>query len=272
MHYLSVCAIIRNEALYLEEWLEFHLLQGVEHFYLYDNESTDESVRLLMRYVLKGLVTLCDWPGQGQQMQTYQDLINEHKKPRGLISKWVAFIDVDEFMFRPNGKPIPALLKRYEPYGALAVRWYLYGSNQKESYEERFVTERFTKRAEKPDKHVKSIVNMEKVLSAGKNPHCFYFPAGTYAVDERMNRLPEEYALDYHPREPELIRINHYHTKSREEYIERKTSKPDPGHGRFMEDVHGTFRAHDVNDVEDGTLRHWAPVLEYNIKKRREGR
>lgn len=31
--YLAVCAIFRDEAPYLAEWIEFHRLVGVEHFY-----------------------------------------------------------------------------------------------------------------------------------------------------------------------------------------------------------------------------------------------
>ena len=40
--YLAVCAIYRNEAPYLREWIEFHRLVGVERFFLYNNESTDD--------------------------------------------------------------------------------------------------------------------------------------------------------------------------------------------------------------------------------------
>ena len=36
-HYLAICAIYRDEAPYLREWIEFHRLVGVEHFFLYDN-------------------------------------------------------------------------------------------------------------------------------------------------------------------------------------------------------------------------------------------
>ena len=35
--YLSVCAIYRDEAHYLAEWIEFHRLVGVERFFLYNN-------------------------------------------------------------------------------------------------------------------------------------------------------------------------------------------------------------------------------------------
>jgi hypothetical protein len=40
-HYLSICAIFKDEAPYLQEWIEFHRLLGVEKFYLYNNNSRD---------------------------------------------------------------------------------------------------------------------------------------------------------------------------------------------------------------------------------------
>ena len=41
IHYLAVCAIAKNEGPYFKEWLDWHHAQGVEKFYIYDNESTD---------------------------------------------------------------------------------------------------------------------------------------------------------------------------------------------------------------------------------------
>ncbi len=36
-HYLTLCAIFRDEADYLDEWLRFYDLVGVERFVLFDN-------------------------------------------------------------------------------------------------------------------------------------------------------------------------------------------------------------------------------------------
>ena len=38
---VSICAIFKNEALYLKEWIEFHRIVGIEHFYMYNNNSED---------------------------------------------------------------------------------------------------------------------------------------------------------------------------------------------------------------------------------------
>ena len=39
MDYLSLCLICKDENDYLAEWLDYHILMGVERFYIYDNES-----------------------------------------------------------------------------------------------------------------------------------------------------------------------------------------------------------------------------------------
>ena len=41
---LSLTLIVKNEAFYIKEWIEFHRMIGVTHFYIYDNESSDDFV------------------------------------------------------------------------------------------------------------------------------------------------------------------------------------------------------------------------------------
>jgi hypothetical protein len=43
-YYLFIGAIIYNEAEYIAEWIEYHLLVGVQKFYIFDNESTDNGL------------------------------------------------------------------------------------------------------------------------------------------------------------------------------------------------------------------------------------
>ncbi|HIQ89627.1 TPA: glycosyltransferase family 2 protein [Candidatus Galligastranaerophilus faecipullorum] len=38
---MSIAAILKNEAVYIKERIEFHRLVGAGRFYLYDNDSTD---------------------------------------------------------------------------------------------------------------------------------------------------------------------------------------------------------------------------------------
>ena len=50
---LTITAIFKNEGHYLKEWLDYHLLAGVEHFYLYNNDSTDNYKEVLAPYIEK---------------------------------------------------------------------------------------------------------------------------------------------------------------------------------------------------------------------------
>ena len=57
---LAMVTVLQNEAPFLPEWLEYHALYtvGVEHFYLYDDGSTDELAATLAPYLAAGLATL----------------------------------------------------------------------------------------------------------------------------------------------------------------------------------------------------------------------
>ena len=72
---VSICAIFKNEGPYLKEWIEFNHIVGVEHFYLYNNNSEDDYVSVLQPYIDSGLVTLCEWPQNHKQMECYIDCI-----------------------------------------------------------------------------------------------------------------------------------------------------------------------------------------------------
>src|SRR5277367_3568367 len=61
-HFLSLCSLFKDEAKFLKEWIEYHLLIGVDHFYLYNLESSDSSKKVLREYVSRGIVTLINWP------------------------------------------------------------------------------------------------------------------------------------------------------------------------------------------------------------------
>ena len=51
---LAVAAIAKNEGPYIKEWIEFYIKQGVSHFLIYDNDSTDNMYDVLQPYVTGG--------------------------------------------------------------------------------------------------------------------------------------------------------------------------------------------------------------------------
>src|SRR5690348_9778161 len=57
-YYLSIGAIFKNESHILGEWISHYLYHGVEHFYLINDESNDEYMKILQPYINKDIVTL----------------------------------------------------------------------------------------------------------------------------------------------------------------------------------------------------------------------
>jgi glycosyltransferase involved in cell wall biosynthesis len=256
--YLSICCIVKNEASYLEEWIEFHRLQGVEHFFIYDNLSIDNTAEVLQGYVEDGLVTLSLWPQHPGQLTAYNDALSRKE----LRSKWVAFIDADEFLFPTSGPDLPAVLHEFEAYSGIAVFWLIFGSSGHITRPHGLVTEAFVNRA--PDAHglngvFKSIVQADKTLKTAGNPHQFHFTTG-FVVNENDQPLTNV-QFPVPNASFEKIRINHYFSKSREEWQEKvkrgRACTADPN----LQRDDNTFHVHDRNEVCDLAIQRFVPQL-----------
>jgi hypothetical protein len=200
--------------LYLKEWLDFHLRIGIEYFYLYNNNSTDNFQDILRPYEIDNKATVICWPiHKGQtQLLAYNNCLAEFNRK----NKWIAFIDCDEFLYCPNNGDLKILLQEFEPYGGLAVNWQVYGSNGHKTKTAGGVLERFTKRAETQttfNSHIKSIVQPDKVI-ASVNPHYFKYKDSFGAVNEQGKPVTGPFS---YPVSINRVRINHYLCKSEEE-------------------------------------------------------
>lgn len=261
-YYLSICAVVKNERPYIEEWLAFHLLQGVEHFFLYDNDSTDGTYELLQSMEKTGYITLTRDFRTPLQLRAYNDALKNYESQ----TEWLLFIDVDEFCFATQGLSLADSLKQpaFTHMPGVAIHWLLFGSNSHENKSEGLIIERFTKRAREVDQHVKSAVRPRLTLKVADNPHSFIFRRNLRCVDEHGEHLPVQYALKTAP-SVDILRVHHYHTKSKEEAKLRWGSLPRSDSGK-MRNFSEQFKPHDRNDVEDVS----AAAYSYKVKQMME--
>src|SRR5687768_11286305 len=124
-HYLSACLCFMDAATYLAEWLAFYSALGVEHFFLYDNVSSDAYEAVTAPYVSSGRATLLTFPGRGVQHAMYSHCLRTF----GDATRWMMFCDDDEFLFPAEDVGLPGALERYEEFAGVAVAWHLYGSS-----------------------------------------------------------------------------------------------------------------------------------------------
>jgi glycosyltransferase involved in cell wall biosynthesis len=277
--YLSICAIFKDEAPYLPEWIEFHRLMGVEQFFLYDNVSVDGGREALEPWARTGLVTVsdCSIPlGQGGQSWAYADAL---ERARGR-TRWLAFIDLDEFLFSPALLPLPEVLRDYEEYPGVVVNWQVYGSSGLTARPDGLVIESFLMRARTQwvrNRRVKSIVDPTRAVRP-TGPHFFEYADRAPAVTENhepvrvvehrawtrrirrgLARLPLVEADPYAVRHSSVndvsvrrLRLNHYAVRSRQEF-EQKTARH--GSSRIADRY---FAYHDRNEVHDPALLPYA--------------
>ena len=253
-HILSIMAIMKNEGPYIKEWLDYHILVGVEKFYLYDNESTDDTKRILEPYIKKGIVDYTYWPGKAQQMIAYTDAFNKHAND----TKWMAIIDLDEFLVAADYDTIPEFLETLpKNFAELVIGWEQFGSSGHKTKPDGLVIENYKYHAAK-SWGIKSIVNPRLVYET-TNPHT-HEVAG-FMIDENGKRLGRIDQTENRNITTHKIRINHYVTKSFDEYIERMNkgtaTKQPISEYRSLE----KFKMYDKNEVYDNTMDKYVKKL-----------
>ena len=95
LYYLCVIGIFKNETLTMKTWLDHYLWQGVEHFYLIDNGSTDNPENILGAYSDK--ITLYHLPEKYKQVDHYRTIYQ--KEEISGKTKWLIMADLDEFWY-----------------------------------------------------------------------------------------------------------------------------------------------------------------------------
>jgi hypothetical protein len=123
---------LTNQGRFLPEWLEYHLLIGVEHFYVYVWDPDEELAKQLELYSSLGLVTVVDWtlpmsPGKTHlqphaQMQCLYKFgpstkyvspgLSRERNSDAPQFRWIMYNDVDEFfVVKKPMKTIPEALQ-----------------------------------------------------------------------------------------------------------------------------------------------------------------
>lgn len=221
--YLSIVTIIKNEGQYIKEWLDFHKAAGVERFYLFDNESDDNTIEILQSYIDSGDVIYIPFPGKNVQLFAYNTALDLSKK----TSKWLAIIDADEFLHPVGQNDLKTVLKDYEEFPGIGVNWVVYGPCGHKTKPSGGLCKNyrytFADMNHEMNCRVKSVIQPKKTMAVKSTHHCWY-KKGRYAVDENKEEIIGD--VLYTPKSTmkctmfnscNILRINHYWTKSEEE-------------------------------------------------------
>ena len=178
----------RNEAPYLREWLEYHLLIGFDAFFILNDGSDDDTQCVLDSYADAGV--LWRLPGdvveggaaqrldQGRVFDTCVDYLKSHPDRFDPSRTWMMTHDTDEFVFLKPESNVTSVheavtaLSRSRPLArSLEVPRLMFGSSGREYYDrEELVTERFTQRMDERRWHdFKSISLVANMAQPGED-------------------------------------------------------------------------------------------------------
>lgn len=262
---VSLCLIFKNEAPYLKEWLEYHLLIGVDHFYLYNNFSEDNYIEILQPYIDKDIVTLTDWPHKYAQLAAYEDCYEKCKDE----THWLGYIDTDEFVNLLQDNDVKKFLSRYNAFPSVLLCWRMFGTSGmlKEDLN-CLVTERFVSSWPWLCEVGKSFINNEYSS----------FKIGIHFNIAKVVGIPvfgitdakyfSPYMYHFFNRNTPKAYINHYWSKSKEYYLYKDLMKGDvqSENCEIVKRKKGRFEFHELNNnVHDYSIQRWLLSLKERL-------
>lgn len=275
---LAICAIFKNESRCIQEWIEYHKMIGVEHFYLYDNDSTDD-ISILQKYLDDGSLTLNRVSGQAKQMPAYNHFLQTYRDE----VEWVAIIDLDEFIIPMEKATLPeqitsildrankkfSLLDGFDisMIGGIQLCWLYYGTSFHVDPPKGLVLENYLNRVaiEDNDNWCKCIYHVDSV-GLIPNPHFASLYEGKLFIDENGDYVP--ICARSTQTKAKYCRINHYTTRSLNEHI-YKLTKRGWADGLQIDEDHVNRLLdqgqHQFNEVYDPITLRYIPALKSRL-------
>ena len=271
---VGICAIFKNEADYIEEWLAFHILQGVGRIILYDNNSSDDTCQRATSFAKLVDLQIVHWPDSENGFNCTQRLayFDGARRLAGLAD-YVAFVDIDEFVFADDYRPMGQVLAHFPAdVAAIAVNQRVFGSAAQPTSTGYLVTSRFTMAAvagHSEDHWFKTIARPDRIAGFD-SPHSVVLNLGSYVLSDGRPLPPRP----HNPGHSSIVaqgalRLHHYILKSRQEFELKKLRWSGQDLRDRYTDAYFDIRDMSINAVCDERLKSLAARIHEMISRAR---
>ena len=250
-HHLVAMVRVKDEARFLPEWLAHHVNLGVEHVYIYDNNSTDDLAGAVEPFAARGLVTVVPWPTVPASPGSHVDFLARY----GPAARWCLFLDADEFVIERVPGAFARLLAEHEDWPAIAFNSWYFGIGGHETIPRGLVTEQFRRAEAHYNDHVK-VVAQPSAIHGYRNTHNFWYTAWRLARTQEGRRVLGTFVRARG--EPDVV-IHHYLNRSREDYRNKRARGYASAAGTRAQQRHVPSEAEELakfNDVPAGVPPH----------------
>lgn len=258
-----VVAIVKDEGKDILEWLLYYIAIGFSSIIIYDNNSTDDTARVVKNVGQSLDVRLVDWPEHPGQVQAYNHAISSY----GTEFEFMFMVDADEFLVLSKGDTLEKYLKRIKPYPAVAIHWLNFGSSNHQERPAGLIIENYLWRSKKLNAHVKTIFQPAMLMTQSRfvNPHFLsdvpYVWSDGSSVDWQKHKIGGK---AHSPTATHVAFIAHYITKSAEDFrnkIARGVATSKVTRSWALEDV-------DCNEIQDRRALDWNSDAIAQVRKR----
>jgi hypothetical protein len=230
---LGLLVIIKNERMVIEELIQHYIWQGVQHFYIIDNESTDETKAILKPYIDNGIISYYNMPGKHIQAKYYNIIFNSNAKEE---CEWLIICDADEYIYnRIKNKTILSYIESLNnKISNISLEWKMFGSSGF-IMQPKEIRKNFLNRKKDTFNETKQIINTSLTSELIIHDHIY--------INKNSIINPIELAL------------NHYAIMSKEYFEKIKMTRGDVNSITFDNIRDWTyFNNYDTNEVYDDEL------------------
>jgi hypothetical protein len=234
----------------IKEWAAHHLLIGFDKIIIFDHKSITPLKNVFLGF--DNRVTVVD--AKKYEKNVKLTLMNVAAKIAKRINvDWFIYLDADEFLILSNQFiGVKHFLNHYNNAHSLGINWLFFGSNNHVSDPKGLILENYTKSESVLDKHVKSFVRPNEVISA-ITPHFYSIQnkSRMFGINKRLNDQVEEFSFNTTNMNYLIVPayIAHYAYQSEETYLRRKVNLPTDDTGIFrnndIQNIHNCWNGHE---------------------------
>lgn len=241
---ICIVTIVKDEQLYLDEWIKYHLDMGVDHIFIVEDYDSKSHESITSKYDNVTLMSVKDILTDDELEYAFKAKVTKEDNPQHLYFKkaisnvkrmrkydWCFQIDVDEFI-ELNEKDvglnatIVSVMRQFNEYDAVLLQWKCYGATCNvfmPDYSKTTVRETFLKPSPKGVLHCRKPDHWSKraIFNLHRYEESFYYTVHQPSKEcclcnTRFDKDRTSWCYD-------KIFLRHYITKSLEEYVWKKS-------------------------------------------------
>lgn len=243
---IYICAIMKNNYEYINEWVNHYLSLGATKIIIYDNNDISDKRKIKVDNMSN--LIIIDWRGiYSGQLSAYEDCYKRFSN----CFEWIGYFDSDEYLILNKWKSLQEMLYEFNENDLLAINWLNYDDMDIIHRDERIPVNKFFTRIAK---RWNDFYHYKQFIRCGLE-NIEIHQHFTLSLDssnnlKRTNIVHEDIPIDeyltYHFHSEAFIK--HVLTKTLDEYIKEKAfnGKPTGRDDRTGESTFGYF--FDVNN------------------------